>query len=242
MSDNLPQHIAVIMDGNGRWAKARHLPRIAGHKAGLDAARKIIKASAEKGIKILTLFAFSSENWTRPQEEISALMGLFIQALKTEVKKLHQNNIQLRIIGNHSRLNQELQNAMRDAVTLTAQNKGMILVIAVDYGGQWDIVNATQKISQKVQSGEITVDNITTEYFQQNLSTGDLSNPDLLIRTSGEFRISNFLLWQLAYSELYFSSIYWPDFDEKSLEEALQFYALRDRRFGGIKDERRCSL
>lgn len=234
MSENLPQHIAVIMDGNGRWAKTRHLPRIAGHKAGLEAARKIIKASAGKGVKILTLFAFSSENWTRPQEEVSALMSLFIQALKTEVKKLHENNIQLRIIGNDSRLNPELQKAMKSAVELTAQNNGMILVVAVDYGGQWDIVSATQKISQKIQSGEIGLNDITTEYFQQNLSTGDLPNVDLLIRTSGEYRISNFLLWQLAYAELYFSPTYWPDFDEKVLETALQFYAARQRRFGGV--------
>jgi len=234
MSENLPRHIAVIMDGNGRWAKARRLPRIAGHKAGLEAARKIIKASADKGVKILTLFAFSSENWSRPQEEVSALMSLFIQALKTEVKKLHENNIQLRIIGNNSRLNPELQTAMQHAVALTAQNNGMILVVAVDYGGQWDIVNATQKISQKIQSGEITVDDITTEYFQKNLSTGDLPNVDLFIRTSGEYRISNFLLWQLVYAELYFSPVYWPDFDEKTLEAALQFYAVRERRFGGV--------
>ncbi len=234
MSENLPQHIAFIMDGNGRWAKMRHLPRIAGHKAGLDAARKMIKASADKGIKILTLFAFSSENWSRPQEEVSALMSLFIQALKTEVKKLHENNIQLRIIGNHSRLNPELQAAMKSAVELTGQNNGMILVVAIDYGGQWDIVKATQKISQKIQSGEIGIENITAEYFQQNLSTGELPNPDLLIRTSGEYRISNFLLWQLAYAELYFTPVYWPDFDEKSLEEALQFYAVRERRFGGV--------
>lgn len=234
MSENLPQHIAVIMDGNGRWANARHLPRIAGHKAGLDAARKIIKASADKGVKILTLFAFSSENWSRPQEEVSALMSLFIQALKTEVKKLHENNIQLRIIGNNSRLNPELQTAMQNAVELTAQNSGMILVVAVDYGGQWDIVNATQNISRKIQSGEIAVDDITAEYFQKNLSTDDLPNVDLFIRTSGEYRISNFLLWQLVYAELYFTPVYWPDFDEKTLEAALQFYAVRERRFGGV--------
>jgi undecaprenyl diphosphate synthase len=234
MSEILPQHIAVIMDGNGRWAKSRFLPRIAGHKAGLESARKLIKAAADKNIKILTLFAFSSENWTRPADEISALMHLFIQALKSEINKLHENNIQLRIIGNDSRLNPELKKAMQEAVTLTAKNQGMILVVAIDYGGQWDIVNTVQKISQQIQSGKINISDITIEYFQQNLSTGDLPNPDLLIRTSGENRISNFLLWQLAYAELYFTSIYWPDFDEKCLENALQFYATRERRFGGV--------
>jgi undecaprenyl diphosphate synthase len=235
MLENLPQHIAIIMDGNGRWAKARFLPRLAGHKAGLDSARKMIKTCAERKIQILTLFAFSSENWSRPEEEVSALMLLFIQALKSEAKKLHENNIQLRIIGNMSRLNSELKKAMSDAVNLTSQNTGMILVVAVDYGGQWDIVEACKKISEQVKSGKVSIENISPDYFQLNLSTKDLPHPDLLIRTSGESRISNFLLWQLAYSELYFTPTYWPDFDEKSLEEALQFYMKRERRFGHVE-------
>jgi undecaprenyl diphosphate synthase len=193
MSENLPQHIAVIMDGNGRWAKSRCLPRLAGHKAGLDAARKLIRAAADKNIKILTLFAFSSENWTRPAEEVSALMHLFIQSLKKEIYKLHENNIQLRIIGNGTRLNPALKKAMQEAVTLTAQNRGMILVVAIDYGGQWDIVHTAQKLSQKVQTGEITPEDITPDYFQKNLSTGDLPNPDLLIRTSG-LLMQNYIL------------------------------------------------
>lgn len=235
MSVNFPLHVAVIMDGNGRWAKQRNLPRIAGHQAGLEAVRKIVQACIEnKHIKILTLFAFSSENWSRPKAEISGLMLLFIQALKAEVKKLHEHQIQLKIIGNLSRLNQKLQTAIHSAVELTQHNQGMTLMIAVDYSGQWDILQATQKIGDAVRKGEKNLQDITAGYFKTQLSTGDLPDPDLLIRTSGEQRISNFLLWQLAYTELYFTAEYWPDFTEKTFQAALDFYKNRIRRFGGL--------
>ena len=234
MSKALPKHIAIIMDGNGRWAARRFLPRIAGHKAGYEVVRKIIRACAAKGVSVLTLFAFSSENWTRPATEIDALMQLFIYALRHEVKKLHQNNIQLRVIGNIERLNTELQNEIQKSLVLTAQNTGLILVIAVDYGGQWDIVETTKKIAFKIKHNELDIPDITPMLFQESLSTGDLPLPDLLIRTSGEQRISNFLLWQLAYTEFYFAQEFWPDFNEKILEDALRYYADRERRFGNI--------
>jgi undecaprenyl diphosphate synthase len=232
--DSLPSHLAIIMDGNGRWAKKRFLPRVAGHKAGADAVRKVIKYCANYKIKVLTLFAFSSENWSRPSEEVSALMQLFIQALKTEMKKMHENHIQLIVIGDTSKLNTALKTAIEENVVLTAKNQGMKLVIALDYGGQWDILQATQKICAEVKSEKITPDQITPQYFEQHLSTKNLPPVDLMIRTSGEQRISNFLLWQLSYAELYFASTYWPDFDEEDLQKALAFYASRSRRFGGV--------
>lgn len=231
----LPKHVAIIMDGNGRWAKQRHLPRVAGHKAGLETARKIIRACGERGIKVLTLFAFSSENWSRPATEVQALMQLFISALRNEANKLHKNNVQLRVIGNMTRLNTDLRDAIQDAEKLTAQNTGLVLVVAVDYGGQWDIVEAAKQLSRDVAAGRIAADDITLSSFQQALSTKELPAPDLLIRTSGEQRISNFLLWQLAYAELYFTDTFWPDFTLATLEDALRFYAQRERRFGGVE-------
>lgn len=236
MTKPLPKHIAIIMDGNGRWATQRFLPRIAGHKAGYESVRKTIKSCLERKIEVLTLFAFSSENWARPRQEVDALMQLFIYALRHEVKQLHKSNVQLRVIGNIARFNQELQTEIQKAITLTAQNTGLILVVAVDYGGQWDIVEATKKIALHVKAGEISPDDITTEYFEKNLSTGDLPLPDLFIRTSGEQRISNFLLWQLAYTELYFAELFWPDFDEKALDKALDYFAERERRFGKVSE------
>jgi len=234
--DPLPEHIAIIMDGNGRWAKRRFLPRIAGHKAGADSVRKIIRACADHKIKVLTLFAFSSENWTRPADEVGALMQLFIQALKTEMQKLHENNIQLVVIGDLSKLNSALREAIEENTQLTAKNQGMKLVIALDYGGQWDIVQATRQISQQVKEGKLDIEQITPQVFENQLSTNGLPPVDLMIRTSGEQRISNFLLWQISYAELYFTQTFWPDFDEKGLQEALAFYAKRDRRFGGVHE------
>lgn len=234
--DALPKHIAVIMDGNGRWAKRRLLPRVAGHKAGLEAAHKIIQACYEKGIEILTLFAFSSENWGRPKPEVDALMQLFISALRHEIDKLHKNNIQLKVIGDMSRISIDLREAIISAQTLTQNNTGLKLVVAVDYGGQWDIIQAARKLVGEVVSGKLQIADITPAIFEQSLSTHGLSPPDLLIRTSGEQRISNFLLWQLAYSELYFTETLWPDFDAIALEKALQFYMKRERRFGGIDE------
>jgi undecaprenyl diphosphate synthase len=236
-TESMPKHIAIIMDGNGRWAKHRHLPRIAGHKAGVEAVRTIVKACGERGVKVLTLFAFSSENWQRPRQEIQGLMQLFISALKYEVDKLHKNSVQLRFIGNLSRFSEELRLAIQNAVDLTANNTGLILVIALDYGGQWDIVQATQQLSRAVLAGKLKPEDINVKQLQLALSTKDLPAPDLFIRTSGELRLSNFLLWQLAYTELYFTDVNWPDFDVCCLENALQFYAKRERRFGGIGDE-----
>jgi undecaprenyl diphosphate synthase len=229
-----PQHVAVIMDGNGRWAKKKFLPRMAGHKAGLESVRTMITCCIQHNIKVLTLFAFSTENWSRPETEVSGLMQLFIQALKTEIYKLHENQVQLRVIGDINILNNELQSLINDATTLTQDNQGLVLVIALNYGGRWDIVEMVKKVSTQVQNGEKKLNDITPEYVESQLSTGDLPAPDLFIRTSGEMRISNFLLWQLAYSELFFTPVNWPDFDEKIFIEAIEFYESRERRYGGL--------
>jgi undecaprenyl diphosphate synthase len=229
---NLPKHVAIIMDGNGRWAKKRHLPRIAGHREGLKTVRRIVKACGEKGIKILTLFAFSSENWRRPPDEVSSLLSLFLTALQNEIKKLHENNVKLRIIGDRQRFVTELQDSIEAAEKLTANNTGLTLVIAADYGGRWDIVEAMKAIAIKIQAGQLAPESITETTLHDYLTLSDLPEPDLFIRTSGEQRISNFLLWQLAYTELYFSPVLWPDFNETALEIALDFYTNRERRFG----------
>ncbi len=228
----IPKHIAIIMDGNGRWAKKRFLPRIAGHKTGVDAVRKTVKYCVEKKIDVLSLFAFSSENWRRPTEEVDYLMGLFLSALEREANKLHEQNIQLRIVGDRSRFDAKLQEQMLAAETFTKNNTGLKLVIAANYGGQWDIAFAMQQIAEKIHDKTLSPLDITPELIQEKISTGDLPNPDLLIRTSGEQRISNFMLWQLAYAELYFTDVMWPDFDEKEMDNALAFFAERERRFG----------
>lgn len=240
-SSTLPRHIAIIMDGNGRWAKKRLLPRVAGHKAGVDAVRKTIKACAEKRIEVLTLFAFSSENWRRPEQEVTYLMDLFLNALEREAKKLHEQNIQLRIIGDRSRFDEKLRHYMNSAEQLTAQNTGLKLVIAANYGGQWDISEAMRCLAVEIEQGKLTSQQITPELIQTKLSLADLPDPDLFIRTSGEQRISNFLIWQLSYSELYFTDIHWPDFDADELEKALSFYAARERRFGCTSEQIRAN-
>lgn len=228
----LPKHIAFIMDGNGRWAKQRSLPRVAGHKAGLEAARQIIQACGERGIHVITLFAFSSENWRRPQQEVSYLMELFFTALDHEVKKLHKNNVRVKIIGATTNFNPDLQKRILAAQTLTQHNTGLTLVVAADYGGQWDILQAAQTLAKAACTGQLNPDDINEHTFEQHLSCSDLPHPDLLIRTSGETRISNFLLWQLAYTELYFTETLWPDFDQQALDLALADYVNRERRFG----------
>lgn len=236
-SANFPKHIAIIMDGNGRWAKKRFLPRVAGHKAGVDSVRKVVKFCVEHKIEVLSLFAFSSENWRRPTQEVDYLMGLFLTALEREAKKLHEQNIQLRIIGDRSRFDEKLQQQMHDAESLTKDNTGLKLIIAANYGGQWDIAFAMKKIAEQIKNGEISSAEISPELIQSNLSTHDLPNPDLLIRTSGEQRISNFMLWQLAYAELYFTPVLWPDFDEAEMQKALNFFLDRERRFGVISEQ-----
>ncbi|KPP97847.1 polyprenyl diphosphate synthase [Marinobacter sp. HL-58] len=232
-----PRHVAIIMDGNNRWAKARRLKGVAGHKAGVKAVRSVVETCAREGVEVLTLFAFSSENWRRPEEEVSALMRLFLFALEREVKKLHRNDICLRIIGDRTAFSANLQEHMNRAEELTRDNKRMTLVIAANYGGHWDITQASRKVAEKVRKGELAPSDITDDLIQQHLSIGDLPMPDLMIRTAGEQRISNFMLWHLAYTELYFSPVYWPDFREQEMSQALQAYAGRKRRFGQTDDQ-----
>ena len=228
----IPEHVAIIMDGNGRWAENRASPRITGHKAGVETVRGVIQACAEKGVKVLTLFAFSSENWRRPKKEVSLLMSLFLAALQREVKKLHKNGVQLRIVGDISAFNEKIQTQIKKSEELTKNNTKLVLNIAANYGGQWDITEAVKSLAKQVESGDLEVEDITTDLISKNLSMNDLPEPDLFIRTGGEQRISNFLIWQLAYSELYFTDILWPDFDRQAFEAALTSFAGRQRRFG----------
>lgn len=229
----VPRHVAIIMDGNNRWAKKRLLPGVAGHKAGVDAVRAVIEVCAEAGVEVLTLFAFSSENWQRPADEVSALMELFLVALRREVRKLDENGIRLRIIGDRTRFHPELQAAMREAEAATAGNTRFLLQVAANYGGQWDIVQAAQRLAREVQGGHLAADDISAELLQGCLVTGDQPLPDLCIRTGGEHRISNFLLWQLAYAELYFSDLFWPDFKRCSSPAAPDRCRSRTRRWPG---------
>lgn len=231
-SDVLPQHIAIIMDGNGRWAKAQGKPRVFGHKNGVAAVRRTISTAAKLGIKAVTLFAFSSENWRRPEAEVGVLMELFITVLSTEVKKLHKNNLRLRVIGDKTRFSSRLQTKIAQAEELTSSNSGMVVNIAANYGGKWDITEAMRSIALKVASGDISPDQIDETLITQSLTMSDIPEVDLLIRTSGECRISNFMLWQLAYAEMYFTPIYWPEFGEESLIEAVTWFVNRERRFG----------
>lgn len=228
----MPQHVAIIMDGNGRWAKQQGKLRIFGHQNGVKAVRSAVNFAARHQIKVLTLYAFSSENWNRPENEVSALMSLFMQALDSEVKKLHKNNIRLNIIGDKSAFSTSLQQRIAQSEALTANNSGLTLNIAANYGGYWDILHAAKTLAAQVKQGEISLEEISHSRFQQALSTGDQPQVDLLIRTSGEQRISNFLLWQIAYAELYFTPVLWPDFNEQVFSEAILAYQQRDRRFG----------
>jgi undecaprenyl diphosphate synthase len=233
----LPRHVAIIMDGNNRWAKAHKLPGLAGHKAGVDAVRETVNSCVRYGVEALTLFAFSSENWRRPEDEVKGLMELFMLALKREVKKLHSNNIRLRVIGDRSRFSQSLQKNITDAEALTASNSGMTLSIAANYGGRWDIAEAAKLLASAVQDGQLKVEDISVERLASHLSLADLPVPDLCIRTGGEERISNFLLWQLAYAELYFTPVFWPDFGQSGLEDAFTDFSNRQRRFGKTGDQ-----
>ncbi|EJA3093138.1 isoprenyl transferase [Vibrio parahaemolyticus] len=231
-SDSLPKHIAIIMDGNGRWAKSKGKPRVFGHKKGVNAVRKTVAAASKLGIKAMTLFAFSSENWRRPEEEVGLLMELFITVLSSEVKKLHKNNLQLRVIGDTSRFSERLQKKIVEAENLTASNTGMVINIAANYGGKWDITEAAKALALKARNGEIRVEDIDEQLITEHLTMADLPEVDLLIRTSGECRISNFMLWQMAYAEMYFTPEFWPEFDEDSLVEAVTWFINRERRFG----------
>ncbi|WP_428607751.1 isoprenyl transferase [Sedimenticola sp.] len=228
----LPRHVAIVMDGNGRWAKQRNLPRHAGHKAGVKSVRTSVEQSVKHGIEVLTLFAFSSENWKRPQKEVSLLMDLFMVALQREVKRLKRNNVQLRIIGDRTAFSEKLQQRMATAEADTADNDGLVLQIAANYGGRWDIVQAVRHLAGKVESGTLSADQISEAMISDELSFSDLPDPDLFIRTGGEQRISNFMLWQSAYTELYFTDAYWPDFDAAAYDTALAYFSSRQRRFG----------
>ena len=232
-----PKHIAIIMDGNGRWAKAKGLPRTLGHKKGMDCVRSTVEACSEKNIEALTLFAFSTENWRRPEEEVGYLMTLFLSMMKSEVKKLHKNNVQLCIIGNRSRFSAALQKAMLGAEQLTKNNTGLCLNIAVNYGGRMDITEAARILCYRVAKGELNPKDVTDEILQAELFLSNLPEPDLLIRTGGEKRISNFLLWQLAYGEFYFTDCHWPDFDKQELDKAIISFSSRQRRFGKISEQ-----
>jgi undecaprenyl diphosphate synthase len=230
----LPKHVAVIMDGSGRWAQRRMLPRVTGHHNGVEPARIVVRRCVELKIPVLTLFAFSSENWQRPATEVKLLMSLLQNLMVNEIQELHTNNVKLRVIGDLNRLSESLRQAIVDAQQLTINNTGLQLNIAFNYGGRWDIVQAAKAMCAKVIAGNLSLDDINEDSFGQHISLSDLPEPDLLIRTSGEQRISNFLLWQLAYTELYFSPTLWPDFNAADLDQALKFYAQRERRFGGI--------
>ncbi len=227
-----PLHIAIIMDGNGRWANQRGLPRAAGHQAGFKVARSIIEAVGKRQHKALTLFAFSSENWRRPPTEVRLLLELFMSALHSEVDKLMDNNVHMRFIGERSAFPDKLRQQMDIAEQKTSTNTGLKLAIAVNYGGRWDIVNAAQQVASAIQSGEFSVSDLTEEKFGQYVSLPDCGDPDILIRTGGDQRISNYLLWQLAYSELFFLDSLWPDFSEKELDRAIDSFGQRERRFG----------
>lgn len=233
--DKVPAHIAIIMDGNGRWAKSRFMPRTYGHKVGVETIRKVVKECSRLGVKYLTLYAFSTENWKRPKEEVSALMGLLVKYLRNELEELHKNNVKILTIGDISKLPQACIEELDFAKEKTKDNRGLVMSLALNYGGRNDLVNAVKNISQEVVDGKISVDDIGDDLISSHLSTKESPDPDLVVRTSGEQRLSNFLLWELAYSEFYFTDIHWPDFDEKELQKAIFAYQSRDRRFGGIK-------
>ncbi|MES2369485.1 isoprenyl transferase [Thiobacillus thioparus] len=230
---DVPRHIAIIMDGNGRWAKRRLMPRVAGHRKGVEALRGVIRACAERGVSHLTVFAFSSENWRRPQEEVTLLMELFMRALENEVARLHENGIRFRVIGDLSGFSERIQALIRDAEALTRDNTRLTFTVAANYGGRWDIVQAMKKL----MAAGVSPDEVDEAALAQKLSIADMPEPDLFIRTGGEQRISNFLLWQLAYTELYFTDALWPDFDPAALDEAIASYRTRERRFGRTSEQ-----
>jgi undecaprenyl diphosphate synthase len=229
-----PRHVAIVMDGNGRWASERGLPRRNGHQFGYETVRKIVRCALDRGIEHLTLFAFSSENWSRPRAEVDALMRLFMQALRREVRDLHKQEVRLDFIGSRERLSPYLRKAMHEAEEMTADNARLTLHIAVSYGGRWDILNAARKLAEQVAAGTIAPGGIDEDRLRGAMELAQIPDPDLFIRTGGECRISNFLLWNLAYTELYFTDTLWPDFDENAFEQALESYSRRQRRFGRL--------
>lgn len=234
---NIPQHIAIIMDGNGRWAKKRSLPRVAGHQRGVESVRQVVQTCVGLGVNVLTLYTFSTENWNRPKDEVSTLMRLFVRSLKNETDELNSNNIRLTTIGDITSLPNIVQNELNAALEKTSQNSKMILNLALSYSGRWELVEAVKDISKQLMDGKIKPDEITEETISQNLSTAGMPEPDLLIRSGGEFRISNFLLWQIAYSEIFISDVLWPDFRCKHLLDAIKDFQKRERRFGLVSEQ-----
>ncbi len=232
-----PRHIAIIMDGNGRWARHRQLPRVAGHRRGVEVIRKLVPVIGKLRIPYLTLFAFSSENWRRPSSEVKLLIDLLTTTLESEVDNLHENDVRLRVIGDLNSFPNKLKDRVEQAESLTRDNTAFNLTVAVNYGGRWDITQSCKAIAMRVFNGDITKDQVTPDLIESHLSTHELPEPDLFIRTGGEQRISNFLLWQLAYTELYFTDIYWPDFDEHSLHQALEAFTRRQRRYGKTSEQ-----
>jgi undecaprenyl diphosphate synthase len=232
-----PKHIAIIMDGNGRWAKQRFQPRFMGHRAGVKTVETIVKRCAELDVNVLSLFAFSSENWRRPSKEVSLLMELFAHALSHQVKRLHKNNIQLHIIGDVSAFSPSIQTQIAAAEELTRDNTGLTLNVAANYGGRWDIAQAARQLASKVELGELAVEDISETLLSQHLTTATLPEPDLFIRTGGEQRVSNFLLWQMAYTEFYFTETLWPEFDAVELDKAITSFRQRERRFGRTSEQ-----
>jgi len=228
----VPQHVAIIMDGNGRWAQQRGKTRVAGHKAGVESVRSSVTTAIKQGVKALTLFAFSSENWQRPEQEVSVLMDLFMFVLTREVKKLHKNDIRFQVIGDLSRFSEKLQKKIKISEDLTANNKGMVLSVAANYGGRWDIANAAKILAEKVADNTMSINDISEDSLNQHTCLANLPELDLLIRTGGDFRISNFLLWQAAYAEFYFTETLWPDFNEQAFITAISCFDRRERRFG----------
>ncbi len=233
----IPRHVAIIMDGNGRWAKLRNKDRIFGHREGVNSVKAVVEAAVEIGIEYLTIYAFSSENWQRPRDEVQALMRLLMQGISDELDNINKQNVRLKVIGQLDRLEPEVYKSVVDAVEATEKNTGLTLVIALSYGGREEILDATRQIAQKVKNGELSVDDINKQVFEQHLYTAGIPDPDLMIRTSGEQRISNFLLWQLSYTELYFTKTLWPDFRKEQFFEAIYNYQQRERRFGKTSEQ-----
>ncbi|MEN8906911.1 MAG: isoprenyl transferase [Clostridiales bacterium] len=232
--ENLPNHVGIIMDGNGRWAKKRNLPRSLGHRAGSKNLKKVVRIFKDYGVKFLTVYAFSTENWTRPKKEVDGLMELLLEYLKNAEEELGSDNVRIRVIGNISKLSDELQYEIKRVEKITKSNDGIDLIIAINYGSKFEILNSVNKIIKDIDNGSLDKDKITEKDISDRLYTVNIPDPDLLIRTSGELRISNFLLWQGAYSEMWFTDVYWPDFNKKEIDEALSQYNNRKRRFGGV--------
>ena len=235
LKGHIPNHIAIIMDGNGRWARARALPRIAGHKEGINSVREITRVCGEIGVRHLTLYTFSTENWKRPSSEVSALMNLLLRTIKEEIIELHKKNVRFTIIGDLDTIPIKTANGLRDGIDMTKNNKGLNLNLALNYGSHQEIIRAVKNLALKVQEGEIDPENIDKETISEFLYTSNISDPELLIRTSGEHRLSNFLLWQIAYTEIYMTDLFWPEFREQELFDAILEFQSRERRFGNVK-------